>query len=797
MSHLSPLSSPSAPSSLTFHLIPHTHWDREWYLTQAGFQARLVPVLDEVLEQLEREADARFVLDGQTVLLEDYLAVKPENAARIAALVKRGALEIGPWYILSDLLIPSAESLRRNLTEGIRSARPFGRRLDVFYSPDAFGHPAELPKLAAEFGIRWAVIRRGLGRPGGMDRDLYLWEAPSGERLLVYHLPAGGYDIAIDLVRTGTDLAHTWLPIRKELTDRAVSNQIAVFLGADHHAMARDIAGLRDRLQALEPGHQVRISGLTEFFTALERVRPPAPAGRGELRRIDSHAWVLQGVHATRARMKRRYSRAELALSRIAEPLARTAAENSGTDRNGLVTVAWRTLLQCQFHDTLAGTTSDAVQREQEVRLDQVETLCREIAYPSLRELARHETGNAAPRLLLWNPSARPRGGVMTGSLTSFRRDVLVGRPSGRKARVGPGHQAFALTGASGVAIPVQVLAVRRDQERTDSMRHYPDQDEVDRAWIAFVPPEVPGKGSVSLTPRARLPSRSPTQRGLEVRPGFLGNGYVTTQVSPLGTLTLTDQRTGEKYGGLTALEDEADRGDTYTFSAGPGPTIRGGVPVSLRVIAQGPLIGAVEARWSLKSAGNGGLSARLLVVLYADSPVVRLRLDIENQATGHRLRARFPVGAGTTALAGAAFGTERRPAVTPRKDPGAIEQPVLTAPAQRFVAAGEGARGLVVLAPGFFEYEWTVQGELVVTLLRSVAELSRNDLPERPGHAAWPEPTPLAQELGTHTIELALVAGADAAADPERLEQHWEDAFLPIVSLFRRDGSPGSSSGR
>jgi alpha-mannosidase len=208
-------------------------------------------------------------------------------------------------------------------------------------------------------------------------------------------------------------------------------------------------------------------------------------------------------------------------------------------------------------------------------------------------------------------------------------------------------------------------------------------------------------------------------------------------------------------------------------------------VPVWSRIIARGPLIGAVEARWSMKSAGNGELSARLVVALHADSPVVRLRLDIENQATGHRLRARFPVGVGAEAMAGGAFGVESRPAVIVRKDPGAIEQPVSTAPAQRFVAAGEGARGLAVLAPGFFEYEWTARHDLFVTLLRSVGELSRNDLPERPGHAAWPEPTPLAEELGTHIIELALVAGP--IANPEQLEQHWEDAFLPVMSLFER----------
>ena len=49
----------------TYHLIPHTHWDREWYLTRAAFVCRLVPALDDLIGRLETEPAFRaFVLDG-------------------------------------------------------------------------------------------------------------------------------------------------------------------------------------------------------------------------------------------------------------------------------------------------------------------------------------------------------------------------------------------------------------------------------------------------------------------------------------------------------------------------------------------------------------------------------------------------------------------------------------------------------------------------------------------------------------------------------------------------------------
>src|ERR1700704_6158654 len=142
-------------SGYTFHLIPHTHWDREWYLPQSVFLTRLVPVLDDLIDRLEAEPDSTFLLDGQTVLLEDYLQVRPEQERRIAELVRGGRLQVGPWYVLADELIPSGESLIRNLLAGQADATRLGGRTDVLYSPDAFGHPAVWPQLAGEFGIRF------------------------------------------------------------------------------------------------------------------------------------------------------------------------------------------------------------------------------------------------------------------------------------------------------------------------------------------------------------------------------------------------------------------------------------------------------------------------------------------------------------------------------------------------------------------------------------------------------------------------------------------------------------------
>src|SRR5881396_2699604 len=193
-------------SGLIFHLIPHTHWDREWYLPRAAFQARLVTALDDLLERLQADPGYRsFLLDGQTVLVADYLSARPDRKAEVKALVKTGRLQVGPWYVLADELIPSGESLIRNLLLGAADAERLGGRLDVMYSPDAFGHPAALPLLAREFGMKYAVLWRGLGGEPGQEQDLYRWRGAAGasREILLWHHPSEGYEIGAALPGAG------------------------------------------------------------------------------------------------------------------------------------------------------------------------------------------------------------------------------------------------------------------------------------------------------------------------------------------------------------------------------------------------------------------------------------------------------------------------------------------------------------------------------------------------------------------------------------------------------------------
>lgn len=789
-----------AMTGFTFHLIPHTHWDREWYLPESILLTRLVPAIDDLLARLHADPDTRFLLDGQTVLLEDYLRVRPDRQPAVAELVRAGRLQVGPWYVLADELIPSGESLIRNLLVGQADAERLGGRADVLYSPDAFGHPAVWPTLASEFGIRYGVIWRGLGGEAGQERDLYRWRGPDGREILLLHLPPDGYEVGAGLPADTERLPLAWSRVRSLIVPRASTRHVAVFVGADHHAAHPAVGRLRSLLEQIEPESQFRISRLQDFFAAASAEAMAVPVISGELRWSYGYTWTLQGVHATRAPLKRRHALVELALARIAEPLAALAHFTRGGDRRPLLRHAWRTLLQSQFHDSIAGTTSDAVARRVELRLDDARNLASEIARASLDELvgnipdrARAKPESTAPRMVLWNPVPRRRRMVAVADVSWFRSDVLVGPPGDRLSRIGPGYHPFHFLGATG-AVPVQPLGRRGGQERLDAPHHYPDQDQVDWARVAFRTPELGGLGLATLEVGDHV---SALLKGTAWQKGrAVGNEFLEVRIAPNGSLQLVDRRNQERFRDLLVLESGGDEGDSYTYSPPPRDGVRRARgPVRVRQLAAGPLVASMEARWRMVIPGRGRdvVGVRLLVTLYADSPAVRCTLEIDNRASNHRLRLRTHTGLPDgSAVTGSSFGTADRPAVTAggRKYP--RETPVATAPGHRFVARAAGSRGMAIFAPGFFEYELDRKGDLLLTVLRSVGQLSRSDLPTRAGHAGWPVATPLAQCHGVDRLQLGIApVTATEVVGGTALPELWEDLFLPVRGVWLRQASP------
>lgn len=783
--------------ALDVHVVTHTHWDREWYHPFERFRQRLVALVDELLDDPPKAGES-FLLDGQAIIIEDYAAVRPERTGELRTLLQDGRLEAGPWYVLADELIPSGEAIVRNLFTGQRVLRRFGApTAPVLYCPDSFGHPASLPAIAIGFGLPLIILWRGYGGSRWPAGDTVRWSAPSGEEALLFHLSRDGYEFGSHLPPTPDAAAERWDRMRAELVPRSTLGVMLVLNGADHHA--RQLR-LRDALAALGlagANDGVHRSSIRQFVERLvERSSGQRlPVVRGELRDSYGYTWTLQGTFATRAHEKRLNARAERLLLREAEPWAALAARQSAT-RRPLVDEAWRALLSAHPHDTLCGCSIDDVADAMELRLRSSMQQAAGIRDDAIAELIGHdavETRGArdrwCPVALVRNAAPRARSGVAIVEIEEFMADVPVGPGSALASPLSTAAPKRKLIVPSLGSI--QVLSRGTRYSRIESPRHYPDNDLVAvtrvAAWVTEAPPygiaAFPLSGG-DLTVHA--PTRPVTTDG-----SSLENAALRVAVADDGTISLEHHETGRRIESLIELTDEADVGDLYTPAPRPRATtiaFRG-----LRRTRRGPLRGELALQYRVldASASRPRTDAELTVrlTLDADAPFLRVAITGTNRRRSHRLRVVFRSDVSAPSVwADAAFGPIHRERLIISDDEAAVEHAPPTAPLHRYVSLFNVSGGCTVFSDGLAEYEARDDGSVAITLVRAVGELSRNDLPERPGHAGWPTPTPKAQCIGPFEAAFAVMLhGPRLAATIDAIERSADDVLCPLVGTTLR----------
>jgi hypothetical protein len=397
-------------------VVPHTHWDREWYATHEQFRYRLVRLVDRLLDILERDPAFRcFTLDGQSIVLDDYLEVRPGERERIAKLVRDGRLLVGPWYVLPDEWLVSGEALIRNLRIGLERSAAFGPPMRLGYAPDLFGHVGQLPQIFAGFGFETAIVWRGV--PEAVDQTLFDWESPDGTVLPTVYL-RHGYGNAVNLPLEPDALRAR---LERDVGFLAPWSKIPTFLlmnGSDHVEPQAGLPAALDRALAGVPDTTWEIGTLAEF-AARARAEAPAdrPLHRGELR-SGLRAPLLPGCASARIAQKRADFANDRALTAYLEPLAAWLGLAGGDAGCAILDHAWRTALQNHPHDSICGCSIDPVHDEIDVRLARVAQIARAHLETVGAELAARVAipgarfGASGDDLLVWNPHGTGVGTV-------------------------------------------------------------------------------------------------------------------------------------------------------------------------------------------------------------------------------------------------------------------------------------------------------------------------------------------------------------------------------------------------
>lgn len=648
---------PGAPSVDLVFIVPHTHWDREWYLPFEQFRMRLVDTVDRLLEWMAADpAYERFTLDGQSIVVEDYLAVRPEREPALAELVRQGRLAVGPWYVLPDEFLVSGEALVRNLLIGRRKAGRLGPVMPVGYLPDSFGHIGQLPQILARFGLPAVVLSRGVGDEGEYLGSEFWWEAPDGSCVLVLHqvfgycnLAALGYRRPSDLLEgRPADPGLAVARIRREVARLQPYTRCGVavlYNGCDHQPPSRDLPALIARVREALPQWTIRWATPAEVVVEVTRRARPLGVHRGELRG-SRYAPLIPGVLSTRLYLKQANEAAQRSLECGAEPWSAVAWALGADDPRPWLDRAWEELLRTHPHDSICGCSVDAVHREMLPRFDRSRQVAQEITRRSMEFLAHRVDTAALPEglpLLVFNSLGWPRTEVARVAadvparwarapqvvdaagrpvpVQVLRRttEVLVreGLPADAAARLWwlshevelawgvrfcdfrLARDVLVVEAAAPELSPPDVL----ERVAEAAARRRPRQVRVERTQVevAFLAEDVPAVGyrAYALRPGRGRPAR-PTEAA-DLRGRTMRNRWVEVEVLPNGALRMVHRGTGARYS-VHLLEDAGDAGDEYDFSPlGEPPLTTGRLRGRVTPLRAGPVLATVRVDLPLR----------------------------------------------------------------------------------------------------------------------------------------------------------------------------------------------------
>jgi alpha-mannosidase len=356
-------------SDFRYLVVPHTHWDREWYLPFEQFRLRLGAVVDGVLDTLEGDdAFTTFTLDGQAIVLEDYLEVRPENEQRLRALLAASRLEVGPSYVLPDEILVGGESLVRNLLLGRRVCRRFGvEPSGAGYMPDSFGHPAQLPQILAGFGIGTFLFSRGLGDEVDDVGVVFRWRAGPAEVVACQMLPHYDNFARLTWDHDAEERVRRIVDAFGEDLRAADEDEILLANGSDHLPVEPQLPEILRKLKRTFDA-EFRIGRYDEYT--------PDPTGlpvyTGEL--VGSRRQnVLRGVNSARVYLKQANERAERRLLSIETAAALRTLRGEARYPAEDLRLAWRDLLRNHPHDSICGCSCDEVHRDMLVRYEQLD----------------------------------------------------------------------------------------------------------------------------------------------------------------------------------------------------------------------------------------------------------------------------------------------------------------------------------------------------------------------------------------------------------------------------------------
>lgn len=753
------------------HVIPHSHWDREWYFTTSRSKVYLMKDLGDVLNTLENDPEFKyFMVDAQGSLLDDYIKWRPQDKERISKLVNDGRLVIGPWYTQTDQLVISGESIVRNMYYGMKRCESFGKYMNVGYVPDSFGQSGNMPQIYRQFGIEDTLFWRGVSDDMVKHTD-YNWRGDDGSVVFTTQIPFGYY-IGGNIPEEPEENEEFW---QKECLEKAggrsATRHIYFPNGFDQAPVRTNLPQLVKERNEKDPENEYVISCIEDYIKDVKSENPELEEVQGELV-IAKHMRIHKSIFSSRSDLKVMNTQIQNYVTNVMEPLL-TISYNLGNEYpHEAVAEIWKLLFENAAHDSIGSCISDTANEDVYVRYKQARDIAVNLVELHSRLIATNVKNDADMTFTAIN------------TLPQKRKDTVIVKtyvPGGK----------FAIIDEKGNDVDYTIIKSRDLTDYVlsqtimlDPSRKFYVPDQVLEVTMAIKANDVPALGYVQYSIDTQKDSHKET-----ADKKVLENKYYTIEVEENGSLTIVDKANNVTYKNQGILVENGDDGDSFNYSPPrkdmevfsneskctvkiSGSDIYDQAEIHFDMVVPADLDERAEGKVSVT------MLVDMTVALRKDSKVIDFNVKVDNKGLSHRLCVLFDSQiVSAFNYADQQFGLIKRPNYYEKemklymesmnnkteKKAGIQElanwandqstwqePPISIEPTQSYVSLTDGKTGIAVIPQGVREYEVLDDSKIRLTLFRTYGFMGKENLMYRPGRASGERiiETPAAQLL-------------------------------------------------
>ena len=753
------------------HVIPHSHWDREWYFTTSRSKVYLMKDLGDVLNTLENDPEFKyFMVDAQGSLLDDYIKWRPQDKERISKLVNDGRLVIGPWYTQTDQLVISGESIVRNMYYGMKRCESFGKYMNVGYVPDSFGQSGNMPQIYRQFGIEDTLFWRGVSDDMVKHTD-YNWRGDDGSVVFTTQIPFGYY-IGGNIPEAPEENDEFW---KKECFEKAggrsATRHIYFPNGFDQAPVRTNLPQLVQERNEKDPENEYVISCIEDYIKDVKSENPELEEVQGELV-IAKHMRIHKSIFSSRSDLKVMNTQIQNYVTNVMEPLL-TISYNLGNEYpHEAVAEIWKLLFENAAHDSIGSCISDTANEDVYVRYKQARDIAVNLVELHSRLIAANVKNDADMTFTVIN------------TLPQKRKDTVIVKtyvPGGK----------FAIIDENGNDVDYTIIKSRDLTDYVlsqtimlDPSRKFYVPDQVLEVTMAIKANDVPALGYVQYSIDTKKDSHKET-----ADKKVLENEYYAIEVEENGSLTIVDKANNVTYKNQGILVENGDDGDSFNYSPPrkdmevfsneskctvkiSGSDIYDQAEIHFDMVVPADLDERAEGKVSVT------MPVDMTVALRKDSKVIDFNVKVDNKGLSHRLCVLFDSQiVSAFNYADQQFGLIKRPNYYEKemklymesmnnkteKKAGIQElanwandqstwqePPISIEPTQSYVSLTDGKTGIAVIPQGVREYEVLDDSKIRLTLFRTYGFMGKENLIYRPGRASGERiiETPAAQLL-------------------------------------------------